>query len=1499
MKNLKGRKWGIRYLGILVFVFVLGAFALIGDSSWAAEDLYISCDGVQLDPQVPYEMKTQSLQLMLNTSEEISTSSEYAIKWTIETAEDQKRAEIKKGSSKNIGLVTAKAPGDVTVTATIDNNATGNTIASVTCVIRVLFSVDTTKDDSKFKYVNQGDEDRSLVLYADDKVDLEPSIGSAEDTQWMSSNSEVFDVGQNTGEVTARAAGRATVTATYTPEGSSDTYTAVLAVYVIPRASETLPSEDKPDPWQKAMDLTLDSGDKFYIDADFSNNVEVVRSKVTWVVKQDDADGHSVVIADSLSLSSDLISLTPESSRSNALRVDGEAGQYDIYLYTTGSYGGEDSATEAYTPTHIRLTIRAAIEDKSEILHIGDSYNFAEAYNMTTEDFLDCFTVSLTANGGSYENYASYDASAAVVTAKAETNSLVARLQVNSGKRDHIKQLLGTEDEIPNSYTITIQVVEGFYLDRSNMTISVGQSIQLNAKITGTYEGTITWASSNSNYVKVDQSGLVTGLRVTTDDVSVTATLYAGDGVYKTAECIVKVEAGVDTFTLSPGDDQEMLVGEHLTVVANIKQTVSVAPIRWVSSNPDIFSVEASADRKSAVITALAGGTADLIAYNTLQEDSEGVRFRVTVRVPIDTISFAQEEYTIGKYKEGYNMNGQVTFSPKNATDTELVWSCSDTSVAKVDEDGYVTFVNPGTTLVRVYPAYNPYNVMAITTLTVLSSPESMTFSEQEFDVNVGDTKTIDVDFKPENSTTDLTFTPTETGYVDISYDDVRQVVSFKGKKPGDVNINVVSANGLISNLKVHVKQPSTAVKLNPEELIILTGETASLKAVLTPSNSTDTLTWKSLDTEIATVDESGLVTGVAMGTAYVQVTASSGPTSIAKVTVRDGVKGVSLENAEETVYIGNTVTLEPVFTPSTAYNKKISWSVSNEEAVSIEPVGESNVDVTGVSEGTALVTGVAEDGGYTVTCLIKVTEDPDLVIPGLDVQIQPEELTILTGESYQLEAVVTPENSTDTLEWKSFSEEIATVDENGVVTGVAMGEALIQVSTSSDKIDTIKVVVRDGLQEFTLDSYEKEVMVEETITITPIFTPETAYNKKVTWTVANNSVASIQPSGESDVTVKGVSVGSTMVTGVAEDGEYTVTCLIIVKAKPVPPTPVPTVKPTTKPTTKPTAAPTPKIATKVAVSPTSKKIKKGKKFTITATVTTSSSNKKVKWSTSKKKICTVSQSGKVTPKKLGTAYIKAKAKDGSGAYAKCKVRVIRPVSKLTLNKYTEELLVGDVLKLKATVKPKNASIKKLKWSSSDTSIATVSSKGQVYGLAEGMVKIHVKTTDGTNKKATCLIQVREPVEATGVTVTNSQLTIAKGKAIQSGIVPEPANATSGIKYFSDNPSVASIDSRGKITTHRVGHATVYGKTTNGRVGYCDVLVVDLNRKSIVMRQYDTEQLSVNQIDTGVTWYAKDINIATVDANGLVTGRRKGTTTIYANVNGVKLGCRVRIKKIK
>lgn len=1304
--QMKRRVTKGKYALLTLIILGAGFFLLFGDSTHAADQIFITFNGEDLNPAETYDLRTKTMQLMLRTEGTAYDADQYKVEWTIEDTAARDIATVTQSEhNKMIATVTALSPGDVTVTVTVKDSMNGDAVLGATsCNIHVLFSIDTTGNDAIFKYVHEGDEMRSLVLYADDpEVDLSLNFGSADstNTQWMSANEEIVSVGQRNGKVTPVGSGKTQVTATYTPTGSTITYTAYLDVYVIPQVSATAGG-----PYQKSLSAQIYSGEYLYTDTDFSNNLEVVQSKITWVIKKDDSSGRSVTIADSLGKQSDLISIAPTASRTNELRVQGLAGEYDVYFYTYGSYDEKvENGTISYTPTVLHLTIKSDIRDQSRILNIGDIHNFAEHYNMTTEDFNDCFSVAVKMKEGApdYAEYADYNTASGELTAK-RVGELMATLTVKSGKQAYLKRLMGLEADavLPASFITNISITDNIQLNRTSMTIVVGQKEQLSVKLNSTYTGAVTWESENSTYVKVNESGLVEGMRVTTTDVIVRATLDAGNGLYKTAECTVKVEATVTDFTLSPDGDQMMLPGEHLTVVAGIKQTVTVAPLQWFSSDNSILSVEQAADRKSAILTAGKGGEATLTVFNTVNNSYKA--FKVTVRVPINQIAFRSPNLSVEYYKGGFNMKREVSWGPNNATDTDLVWSSADTSIVALDSDGYMTLAGPGTTLVSVYPRYNPYNVMASCLVTVIGTPDKMFLSATDVTLNVGSRATVDVEFEPENTTTGITWTPVDPSLFDLVYDEGRRIATLTGKKPGTTNINVVTTEGLISNIKVTVMQPSTALNLTPKELTLRTGDSADLTPVFTPADSTDTVEWKSYNTGVATVDNKGRVTGVKSGTTFIQATAYNGkiagPTSVIQVVVRDGVKGISLDSAEKTIREGDSVVLSPTFTPDTAFDKGITWTASNGN-VKLEP-GEADVKVTGVKAGTALIIGTTSDGGFSVSCLITV-------LP--------------------------------------------------------------------------KVVV-----------------------------------------VQNN--------------------------------------------------------------------------TKVVVSPTSKFLKVGKSFYVTATVT-GTSNKKVKWTSSKKSVATVTQDGKVKGKKIGTAYIKATARDGSGAFARCKVRVVRKVKKIKLNRYSGRLLVGNTMKLKATVTPKNATIKSVKWTTNRKSVATVSSSGRVLGVGEGIVKIKATAKDGSGKSATCIIRVTEPIEATGVTVANSQITVAKGKIAQSGITLNPVNSTTKITYRSDNPKVATVNKYGKIKTKRAGEATIYGTTPTGLYGYCDVLVVDMKRKAMTIRPYDTEQLSVNEISEGVTWYSKDINIATVSSTGLVTGRKKGTTTVYAVVNGVKLGCRVTVKKLK
>ena len=200
-------------------------------------------------------------------------------------------------------------------------------------------------------------------------------------------------------------------------------------------------------------------------------------------------------------------------------------------------------------------------------------------------------------------------------------------------------------------------------------------------------------------------------------------------------------------------------------------------------------------------------------------------------------------------------------------------------------------------------------------------------------------------------------------------------------------------------------------------------------------------------------------------------------------------------------------------------------------------------------------------------------------------------------------------------------------------------------------------------------------------------------------------------------------------------------------------PTTVSETEPTTVnkiPSTIPTTTkPVVKKVSKVGLSKKSVTLIKGRNTTIKAKVSPkNATNKKLKWTTSNAKVATVNQRGKITAKGKGTATIKVMALDGSNKYAKCKVNVKQPVTSIKLNKKTVTLKAKGSAKqktatLRATVSPKNANNKKVKWTSSKSRIATVNSKGKVTAKKKGTCYVIATAKDGSKKSAKCKIVVK------------------------------------------------------------------------------------------------------------------------------------------------------------
>lgn len=171
--------------------------------------------------------------------------------------------------------------------------------------------------------------------------------------------------------------------------------------------------------------------------------------------------------------------------------------------------------------------------------------------------------------------------------------------------------------------------------------------------------------------------------------------------------------------------------------------------------------------------------------------------------------------------------------------------------------------------------------------------------------------------------------------------------------------------------------------------------------------------------------------------------------------------------------------------------------------------------------------------------------------------------------------------------------------------------------------------------------------------------------------------------------------------------------------------------------------------------------IAKGKSVKLKSTVTVKpakKANKKVSYSVANKKIATVTSKGVVKGKKVGSTTITVTSSKNKGKKAKIKVKVFaKPVQKVTLDKTSGALTIGQTDTLTAKVKAKKGACKKIAFVSSNAAVATVSKKGVVSAVGEGTAVITARAIDGSKKKATYTVTVTNPINLAAMDVLNAQ----------------------------------------------------------------------------------------------------------------------------------------------
>ena len=991
--------------------------------------------------------------------------------------------------------------------------------------------------------------------------------------------------------------------------------------------------------------------------------------------------------------------------------------------------------------------------------------------------------------------------------------------------------------------------------------------------------GYIVYESADPDIVTVNTSGIARGITAG----RTTITISAVDETNRWYQYITKrtIPVYVDFAIIS--SHAYLAVGDVLTLTTNVDSTYS-SSVNWSSSDTSVAEVD-----NNGVVTAKKKGEVKIRATISNQDifgtvETKWADVNITV---VDSLSLSATEYNV-KEGESFDMScvatdggSEVEWSVHTSKDGPVDTSNSVIKIVESEEDNFtitVTGIEKGEAWIKATQQVGGIIRSAWCKVYVRRRATDIEISESEKLLTLGQSYPLFAVVYPSDAY-DKTVKWTTS---DPSIVTVDQTGKIKAVGTGEAIVSVSHPDlEKQAYCKVTVTKPISAIKLSDEKVEADMKEVRyQLSYEIEPAeeNVNRDVIWSSSKPDVATVSQDGMVTFLKPGTVTIIVQTlgvdSTGKNLFAtcEFIIRQPVTKVEFDTEYKNIVIKVGEKLKVAnglnIYPADATDKSITWKTSNGSVAKVDDMGY----VTGVKAGECVITAQSNDSGIYAQCIVKVYQN----VTGL--KLSNTEYVTRKGDYFILEVNTEPANADNqTFTWETKDKDIVMLEKSDKnqarFYAKEAGVTKILVSSKDPYTgDTIvaecNVTVEQSVTGVKLNYKTKTLKLGKKFALTPTVKPASARNKNVIWSSSDESVATVE---NGVVTAK--KGGTAIITVTTEEGAQVAHCTVTVK----------------------------ELVSDITLTGKGHYLNHGKKMTLLANVeTATATNRDIVWSTSNRKKLTVTQKGVVKGVGYGTAYVYAKAKDGSGVVGKYQIRVIRPVKKITITPARVNIYEGRAKQLKAKITPSNASIRTLKWTSTDPSVATVDETGEIVAVSAGRCTIYATSTDGNNVKGMSKIVVKKRVEATSIKLNSSKLTMLKGQRVSLEARMYPRNSTDSYKWYSTDKSVATVDSKGVITAKGQGTCEIIVVSTlSGVEATCTVNVIALNATTITLEQYDYFDLDVLGDVPSTRWLTSNRRVAVVSPSGVITAKMAGTAIISAKVNGKLLTCKVRVVTMK